>query len=168
MLKFREIEKTEYQRIFQRSDLQDYIEDLSVYEDELFKETGKTSREFAEAQFTELLSSGTEIETSSFWTAIDDEGNEEIGHMWIIAHAKLRYSILAQIKVVERYRNRGYGTRMLEEWEDCVRKNHPEYSGLLLHVFKHNPDARRLYERFGFKVNDESFHGWNMIKSLER
>jgi ribosomal protein S18 acetylase RimI-like enzyme len=97
----------------------------------------------------------------------NEEAEVEIGHMWITMHTELQVSILGEIEVVAGHRNKGYGTRMLAEWEDFVRSDYPGCRGLLLHVFRHNPDARRLYERLGFKVNDETYHGWNLVKLLE-
>lgn len=154
MLKFRDMKKSQFQEIIQGSYLQGYIADLSVYEDAIFKETGKTSREFAEGHV--------------FWMVVDDEADVEVGHMWITMHSELQVSILGEIEVTAGHRNKGYGTRMLEEWENYVRRGYPSYHGLLLHVFGHNPDARRLYERFGFTVHDETYHGWNLVKLLHQ
>ncbi|NPV56312.1 MAG: GNAT family N-acetyltransferase [Anaerolineae bacterium] len=56
------------------------------------------------------------------------------------------------------YRNAGLGTHMLQTvWEDVVRRGFGE---LTLTVGKDNPDARRMYERHGFRVVAEEPGVW--------
>ena len=55
------------------------------------------------------------------------------------------------LEVVERYRNKGYGTRMLTEFLSQFSSDKP----LVLYVYKSNDIAIRLYEKVGFKIIGE-------------
>jgi ribosomal protein S18 acetylase RimI-like enzyme len=72
---------------------------------------------------------------------------EDAGFLWVIE--KENEVLLASIRLFPGYQNKGIGTtiikNLLEKSEKTVR----------LHVLKVNP-ARRLYERLGFKICEET------------
>ena len=54
---------------------------------------------------------------------------------------------LDDLYIVEELRNKGYGTKILEE---CIKK-----TPLTLYVFKNNKIAYDLYQRYGFEVIED-------------
>jgi len=167
MLKFRPMNSLEFKNHIQ-NDLEDYIRDISLYENEFIKQTGKSPKEFAETQFKEMLPKGVESSNNFFWIVLNSDTNEEIGYIWFTLKPQMKYCLLTQIKVYELYRRKGFGTEILHYWENHVKQTYPEIKGLYLHVFKHNPNAKRLYEENGFKILNESFEGWTMSKPFEK
>lgn len=55
------------------------------------------------------------------------------------------------LKIMERYRNKGYGTQMLTEFISQFSFEKP----LVLYVWKTNEIAIKLYEKVGFKIIGE-------------
>jgi len=166
-LQYRPMTESEYERDIKGS-LEDYIKDISVYEEEFQKQMQKSPREFAEQQFNDSLPSGVNSPDNYFWIMIDTETNEEVGFLWFTVIPDRNLCLLSYIKVLEDRRGKGYGTEMLHYLEFYVAKNHPKIDKLYLHVFKHNPRAKKLYETQGFKIFYESFEGDNLIKEIKR
>lgn len=62
---------------------------------------------------------------------------------------KFRGLNLSNLYVDARYRGRGFGTQMLNDFIAYGKEN--KYQRLMLQVLDGNPTAQKLYERFGFK-----------------
>lgn len=58
---------------------------------------------------------------------------------------------LAHIAIAEEERNKGYGQRLIRFLMEEVKGNSSSY--FVLDVSEENPNAQRLYERMGFKIN---------------
>ena len=66
---------------------------------------------------------------------------------------------LFAFRVRPNWRNQGFGTRMMDFIErDLLRRG---FSYITLNVAKENPDARRLYERLGYKVTGSKPGVWS-------
>jgi len=65
---------------------------------------------------------------------------------------------IAQINLLPQFQRKGIGTAIIESVKaDAAQANKP----VELRVLRTNPDARRLYERLGFTVFDETeTHIW--------
>ncbi len=100
--------------------------------------------------------------------AVNKENGEEIGYFWFTVIPDKRLCLLSQIRVFEQFHGLGYGSEILHFWEKYVAETHPEIDQLYLHVFKHNPRAKKLYEKFGFTVFYDSFEGCNLIKPIKK
>jgi len=57
------------------------------------------------------------------------------------------------LKVIRRYRNKGYGTQMLTEFLSQFKPDKP----LVLYVYKTNEIAIKLYEKVGFKITGDCY-----------
>ncbi|MGZ4965720.1 MAG: N-acetyltransferase family protein [Chthoniobacterales bacterium] len=87
------------------------------------------------------------------FVAYDANREQALGAVWcrpFMTEAKDGSSELA-FAVRSTHRRHGIGAALLTQW---VRAN-PQQSAIRLRVARNNP-AVRLYERFGFKVTDES------------
>lgn len=86
-------------------------------------------------------------------------GDESIGRVYVFRSA--REIRLMDIALAPAWRNRGIGTRLIEELiDEASRRGH----ALTLHVEPNNP-AQRLYRRFGFRLIEQrgvyDFLGWD-------
>ncbi len=63
------------------------------------------------------------------------------------------------LRIIESQHNKGYGTRMLQEFLNDYKENKPLY----LYVYKDNEIAIKLYEKVGFVIVGEySKYAWTM------
>ena len=79
--------------------------------------------------------------------------DREIGFLRVTE--KKGVAFIAQIYIIPDYQGKGIGTALVRE---VLARNLP----VELSVLKLNTDARRLYERLGFRVNDESATHYHM------
>lgn len=99
---------------------------------------------------------------------IADCNDFPIGHVFIqlnsgefhIADGRRR-AYLYSLRVMEMFRGRGIGTRLLEEAERRVSEL--GYSWTTIATAKDNPAARRLYERNGYRVFGDDEGNWSYV-----
>ena len=169
MLKFRDMTDGEFIQLIKNEAIEDYIKDIEVYREEFMKTfKGKTPKEFAEEQFKQNLVLGVKTPYNFFWIAIKEDTNEEIGYIWFTIMLEKKVSLLTNIRIKEEFQGQGLGTEMIHYWEKHVIDTYPEVDGVYLHCFRHNTRAKKLYDQLGFKLLQESFDGWNMIKAIHR
>ncbi|MBG0784467.1 MAG: GNAT family N-acetyltransferase [Anaerolineaceae bacterium] len=97
---------------------------------------------------------------------IEDAWGTVIGQAFVMLKSSEREAAdgssrayLFAFRVRPAWRNRGIGTRMMAHIEqDLLRRG---YSYVTLNVAKENPDARRLYERLGYKVTASKPGVWS-------
>ena len=100
------------------------------------------SQEKARAALTEGITK------EELFVAVDDEG-KCLGFLWFILQGAFHgFPYLHIIAVKEAFRGLGIGTRMLEFFEQAV---FTDYSKVFLVVADFNPEAKRLYERVGYR-----------------
>ncbi len=148
--------------------LEEYIADISKYEEEFKKTIGFHPREFSEKQFKDNLPEGINTPNNFFWIGVHKSNGHEIGYFWFSIVPDKRLSVLSQMHIHEKFRGLGYKSEILYFWEDYVKTTHPEIDYLYLHLFKHYPETKKLYEEFGFSTFFESFEGDNLIKYINR
>lgn len=90
--------------------------------------------------------------------------SQYLGQIWYIHEPIKKYTFLADIEIFTEFRNKGFGTHALKLLEEEV--NNLGCKAILLHVFKHNTEARRLYEKLGYEVIQKVDTGFNMAKKL--
>ena len=161
------MESNEYDK-YMGTYLEEYIADISKYEEEFTKTIGLSPREFSEKQFKENLPEGINTPNNFFWITVNKSNGHEIGYFWFSIVPDRGLSVLSQLHIHEKFRGLGYKSDILHFWEDYVLKTHPEISMLYLHVFKHLPEAKKVYEEYGFTVFFESFEGDNLIKNINQ
>jgi ribosomal protein S18 acetylase RimI-like enzyme len=146
--------------------LEEYIADISKYEEEFTKQIGIKPREFAEKQFKDSLPDGMNTPHNFFWMAVKETNGQEIGFFWFSIVPDKMLSVLSRIHIHENHRGLEYETKILHFWEDYLSNTYPEITILYLHVFKHK--SKHLYEEFGFTLYYESFEGDNLIKKIKQ
>jgi GNAT superfamily N-acetyltransferase len=106
----------------------------------------ESARRQGEQQMAELVPAGLESPGQSFFTAwVDDL---PVGTLWLSTEDPLAF--VYDIAVDESQRRKGYGEAMMNagaRW--CRDLGHP---ALGLNVFAHNPNARALYDKLGYRV----------------
>ena len=83
-------------------------------------------------------------------------GKEKIGFLKYVYEETRIY--LVQIQVEPRYQGQGYGNQFLQY---LVDKSDELKCEMYLEVLKKNP-ARKLYEKFGFKITGEDEFSYEM------
>jgi len=100
------------------------------------------SEEKALAALTEGITQG------EIFVALNEEG-ECLGFIWFVLKGAFHsYPYLHIIAVKEAFRGMGIGKKLLSFFEETVFANH---SKVFLVVADFNPEARRLYERLGYR-----------------
>ena len=165
MISFEDMKEEEFEEYFEGSKHR-YIEDLSYNSDLFFQLTGKQPKEFAEAQFKEFFTNGKNTPNNQFLKAIQIERNERIGTVWFIHRLEKNISFIGDIIINEKHRRNGYATQILKKLEDIAINEH-KTDKIGLNVFKHNPGAKKLYDKLGYEVVSESPLNWDMIKTLK-
>jgi GNAT superfamily N-acetyltransferase len=64
-------------------------------------------------------------------------------------------------RVMDAFRRQGIGTALIREAEGMLRER--GYHSVSIAAAKENPDARRLYERLGFRVFTEDAGRWHYV-----
>ncbi len=133
---------------------------LQTYIDELVKSgmhTKNDAIEKANKTFDYLLPDGVESK-NQFLFHIINETDAIVGMIWFGIRPN-NEGFIYDFSVSEPYRNQGIGTKALELIEDEARKHGLKKLGL--HVFGHNTNAIRLYQRMGY-----DFISINMSKEI--
>lgn len=103
-------------------------------------------------QHKQLLPQGLQSPGHLLWSAFDPaRPSQEVGMLWI--EERLDHGFIFDIDVDPAHQRKGYGTQMLRAGAAQMRERGRKM--LWLNVFGHNADARRLYEREGYAVNEE-------------
>ncbi|MBE2266990.1 MAG: GNAT family N-acetyltransferase [Anaerolinea sp.] len=91
-----------------------------------------------------------------------------IGHVFIQLNSGERglsdgraRAYLYSLRVMEMFRGKGIGTRLIEEAESIVREL--GFGWTTIAAAKENPRARRLYEKMGYRVFMEDDGEWSYI-----
>jgi len=97
-----------------------------------------------------LLPEGPATPDHFLYSVRDESIPAEVGMLWISLRDSGRSLWIYDIIVHERFRRRGYATRLLDLVEDKARELRA--GKVELHVFGHNPRARALYEKMGYQA----------------
>jgi RimJ/RimL family protein N-acetyltransferase len=97
-----------------------------------------------------LLPDGTHTRDNFLYSVKDESIPAEVGKLWISSRdvGADRALWIYDIIVHDRFRRRGYASRILHLVEDKARELGA--SKVELHVFGHNQGARALYEKLGY------------------
>lgn len=138
-----------YQSYYQVS-IADYAQQIAAAGNVSKQEALKAS----EDQFSQLLPQGLLTEGQHMMAIWDLERELVVGKVWVgeRPRGETRQAVIYDIRVDEDLRGRGYGTQTLKAVEELVRTL--GLTEIWLHVFGHNVGARRLYERFGYKITN--------------
>ncbi|KAA0542752.1 GNAT family N-acetyltransferase [Bacillus sp. BGMRC 2118] len=150
----REMSKKEF-NIYFKDKVERYSEVLSANVHELSSEDS-----FSKAckQLNDLLPKG--IETSKHHLFNIFIYDQLIGYVWLKVEKEKKSAFLYEIYILEKYRGKGFGTRVMENVEEWLEQEGVYY--FKLHVFGSNDGARKLYEELGFEIA-----GINMLKTIK-
>ena len=109
-----------------------------------------------------LLPQGASTAGHHFCHVVDPKNGERVGAIWWFEdrEGSSPRAFVYHILVEPRWRRRGYASAALTEVETQARALGMVAVGL--HVFAHNPEAVRVYERLGFRTAS-----LNMLKLLQ-
>jgi ribosomal protein S18 acetylase RimI-like enzyme len=104
----------------------------------------------SEKEVDGLLPEGTATRDHYLYSVRNESGPAEVGILWISTRdsGAGRSLWIYDIMVHERFRRRGYASRILELVEDKARELGA--GKVEFHVFGHNLGARALYEKLGY------------------
>jgi len=148
-----------------RESLEIHLDDLYNYKEFIESTQNLTRKKIREKMWNQILPQGQETPNNYFWILHDANTNKKVGYLWLFTKPENKILFIGQIFVDEEFRGRGYGTKCLGLVEK-MGKNKFASNSLELHVFKHNPKARKLYIRFGFKDKNEDTTGFTMVKKI--
>lgn len=105
---------------------------------------------------------GLQTPNQYLFTVHDAATDVKVGWLWYqIRDDGLCQSVyLCDIMIFVEHRRQGYGTACLAELDNQARSLGVRRVGL--HVFGHNPEAVKLYQRCGYKITDHT-----MAKDLQ-
>ncbi|MCU9812585.1 GNAT family N-acetyltransferase [Paraclostridium bifermentans] len=147
------------------NDYNSYISNaVENYTQELLKSSRflslEESRDFAIWEYNDIFKEGfNTINTYLYNILVSDE---KVGIVWVLKENDEGF--IGDFLIYEKYRNRGYGYEALRKLERTI-----EYFGvqkLKLGVFKHNPNALKLYKKVGYSIFREREFDYTMIKEL--
>jgi uncharacterized protein (DUF952 family)/GNAT superfamily N-acetyltransferase len=132
---------------FQKRNLDNYAADVAKANSlTLIEAKGAAAKQIAE-----ILPQGRSTPRHFFYS-IRDPAGKLVGDLWWgvqEVHGK-ECCFIFEIYIEESSRNKTYGTQALKWLELQVKAL--AIDDIRLHVFGHNPDAKRLYEKFGYSV----------------
>ena len=120
---------------------------------------------FARDDFEVLLPQGLDTPDNYLYEiqAIphDTNASMHVGYLWfaVVTRSGVRTGYVYDLEVFLEFRRQGHAERAFEALEPIAREL--GLASIALHVFAHNPSARTLYAKLGYKVT-----GHNMLKHL--
>jgi ribosomal protein S18 acetylase RimI-like enzyme len=120
------------------------------------------SLQLAQIAFEEYLPDGLTTPGNFLSRIRDVSENTDVGILWWASRERggKKIAFICDILIHIEFRRRGYGELALSALEAVAVAR--EISGIGLHVFGHNPAARALYEKTGYRATSLS-----MYKELE-
>ena len=99
------------------------------------------------------------------WICLAMEGERVIAYLSIeVYRAPQAYIYLDDLSVTGPYRNRGVGSALIRRAEEYGKEI--GIPRIIFHVEKSNRNARRLYERLGYRQLRDDGHRWLMGREL--
>lgn len=110
----------------------------------------------------ELLPDGIKTKDHYLFRIQLSESEEKIGVLWLNVRLGIPHpnGFIFDISIDEAQRGKGYGRQAMLALEEIAKGMRLESIGL--HVFAHNPTAKRFYESLGYQII-----GLNMRKELK-
>jgi len=119
-------------------------------------DTEEGAVERSRKEFESLLPGGPKTKGHHVLAVVDETTGQRVGRIWYADPPGRRSDMLwiYDIEIDVSQRGKGYGTAALKLAEQKARELGKKRMGL--HVFAHNPRARELYERLGYKATNIS------------
>jgi len=146
-----------------KASLHRFITDLYMTETEMTQ--NNSPEELGEKMWNQIFPQGQNTPNQFFWILHEEAIKMNVGCLWLSLNPEEESLFIGDIFVDHEYRGNGYGTKCLELVEK-MGKHKFNIKNLELHVSKHNPRAKKLYEAFGFELGREETSGYAMIKKI--
>lgn len=144
MVKLKEMTKQEFEAYMEEM-TPDYARDLAGN----LNITYEKARKNADEQMERLFPEGFGTKDQYLFNVEDEETGNVVGVLWFHLKEGDDRAFIYHILVHEGFRRQGYGKQMLKKLEEVVREMGGHHIGLS--VFGDNPDARKLYEKVGYR-----------------
>ena len=139
------------------NDIDDFLKEESLIEQ--FTEIIIKYRNNNKFTINALYSEAKEYNNNQYYLLLLNMKTREIISMCRIGDGnvlnKSKTLILGLVVVNQLYRNRGYGTKMINYLLKLIKKNFSNFNKILLHVDNNNENAIKLYTKIGFIINIE-------------
>lgn len=122
--------------------------------------TSEDAFEKSKQQFARLLPEGKDTEEHNLYMIVVQGSKEKVGSLWVRTDHKAKEAFIYEFNVDREKQGNGFGTEAISVLEGILKEH--GITGLSLHVFAHNKQAIRLYERLGFETTNI-----NMKKKLD-
>ncbi len=138
------------------SEFQSYLEYTYVkYADEQVKAgfwPADRAIELAKGEITDLIPDGLATKNHSFYSLVVTGEPAPVGILWIMIRERngRREAFIDDIEIYENFRRKGYAAQALGILEKIVMEM--GLHTIRLHVFGHNRNAQRLYEKCGYEI----------------
>lgn len=119
--------------------------------------TEAESLEKSRREYAELLPEGPATPENHLHSIVDDDGRV-VGALWFAMKRKFdaRIAYVFDVEIDADQRRRGHALRAFEALDrEAVALG---LTGVALHVFGHNTEARALYERLGYEPTNISLY----------
>lgn len=147
-VKFAELDEEEYSKWLKHA-IEDYAQEKAKAGN--FKK--ENALESSRKEFEGLLPKGRFSEDNYLYTIQDQETHRNVGVIWFKTKVEdPKAAFIYDIEIKEDLRGNGYGAAALLLLEQEVKKFGK--SKISLHVFGHNANAIRLYERLGYATTN--------------
>jgi len=119
-------------------------------------DTDEGGLERSRKEFESLLPGGAKTSGHHILAVVDETTGQKVGRIWYANPPGPRSDMLwiYDIEIDEAQRGKGYGTAALKLAEQKAKELGKKRMGL--HVFAHNPRAKELYERLGYRATNIS------------
>jgi RimJ/RimL family protein N-acetyltransferase len=103
-------------------------------------------------EFDRLLPEGRNTDGHTLYTIVVEDSEEKVGSLWVKTDRKAKEAFIYEFNVYDEKQGNGFGTEAISVLERILTEQ--GITGLSLHVFAHNKQAIRLYERLGFETTN--------------
>jgi RimJ/RimL family protein N-acetyltransferase len=111
----------------------------------------QSALEQARKEFASLLPNGTSTKDHYLYSVVDNESSQKVGVIWFAINRPGNPDIafIYDIRIDDSHRGEGYGTAAMLLLESKVKELGK--NKIMLHVFAHNVEAKKLYEKLGYE-----------------
>lgn len=124
----------------------DYANDLAV---NFMIPTEKAAAE-SEKLMHDLFPDKQHSEGQFVFTIYSIEDEKNVGVIWYNIQTDSNKAYIYHILVNEEFRNQGFASAVLQEFEESMKSS--GITSLGLNVFSTNPNAQKLYEKLGYQA----------------
>lgn len=147
MIKLEPMSEMDYKKFLDTS-IHNYAKEKVAAGNWKAEEAAKKSKE----EFQHLLPEGRDTKNHVLYTIVVEATETKVGSLWVKTDSERKEAFIYEFNVHDDQQGKGFGTEAINVLESVLTKQ--GITGLSLHVFAHNKQAIRLYERLGFETTN--------------